>query len=180
MLELYIPKVQDMWFVRRMQEDPATMSYNAGWDVSYEGYHQDTGCIDFPESQWEEKHARLVSHEPESFYAFVLEKASGSFVGEVNFHYTQEEDWWDMGVLICAPFRGKGYGHEALELRLHKAFVECGISRLHNDFETTRDAGLAIHLAAGFRKVGTSWAARFGEPVELQDLLLTREEYLNR
>lgn len=177
MLELYIPKLGDMWFVRQMQEDPATMAYNAGWDVSYEGYHTDTGCIDLPESEWGETHARLVGHEPESFYAFVREKASGSFVGEVNFHYTPEEEWWDMGVLIHAPFRGLGYGHQALELLLQKAFVDCGISRLHNDFETTRDAGMAIHLAAGFRKVGTSRATRFGRTIELQDLLLTREEY---
>ena len=118
-----------------------------------------------------------MGHEPESFYAFVREKASGSFVGEVNFHYTPEEDWWDMGVLIHAPFRGLGYGHQALELLLQKAFVDCGISRLHNDFETTRDAGMAIHLAVGFRKVGISLAPRFGRTIELQELLLTREQY---
>ena len=180
MLELYIPKVEDLWFVRQMQEDPDTMAYNAGWDVSYEGYHPDTGCIDFPEEDWPEKHARLVGREPEVFYALVREKAGGAFVGEVNFHYTPEEDWWDMGVLIHAPFRGRGYGREALELLLQKAFVGCGIPRLHNDFETTRDAGLAIHLAAGFRRVGTGQAIRFGAPIELQDLILTREEYLNR
>ena len=179
MLELYIPQVEDMWFVQQMQSDPDTMAYNAGWDVPYEGYHPDTGCIDLPESQWAEKHARLVGHEPESFYAFVLEKNSGTFVGEVNFHYTPDDDWWDMGVLIHAPFRGKGYGHLALKLLLEKAFVDCGISRLHNDFELTRDAGMAIHLAAGFRPCGTSQVVRFGEPVELQELMLTKDQYFS-
>lgn len=177
MLELYVPKVEDMWFVRRMQEEPATMAYNAGWDVSYNGYHPDTGCIDFPESEWPKKHARLVGHEPESFYALVHLKTNGPFVGEVNFHYTPEQDWWDMGVLIHAEFRGNGYGHLALELLLEKAFVDCGIARLHNDFETTRDAGLAIHLAAGFRPCGTSRAVRFGKPIEVQELMLTKEQY---
>lgn len=177
MLELYIPKAEDMWFVQQMQEDPETMAYNAGWDVSYEGYHPDTGCIDFPQSEWAEKYAGLVGHEPEVFYALVREKASGQFVGEVNFHYSSDDDWWDMGVLIHAPFRGKKYGHEAISLLLEKAFVDCGISRLHNSFETTRDAGLAIHLAAGFRCVGASQWTRFGAPIELQELLLTKERY---
>ncbi len=177
MLELYIPKLEDMWFVRQMQEDPETMAYNAGWDVAYDGYHPDTGCIDFPEPEWAEMHAWLVGHEPERFYALVRMESNGQFVGEVNFHYTPEENWWDMGVLIHAPFRGNGYGHLALELLLRKAFVDCGIARLHNNFETTRDAGLAIHEAAGFRACGTSLCMRFGETVELQELLLTREQY---
>lgn len=82
-----------------------------------------------------------------------------------------------MGVLIHAEFRGNGYGHLALELLLEKAFVDCGIARLHNDFEITRDAGLAIHLAAGFRPCGTSRAVRFGKPIEVQELMLTKEQY---
>lgn len=178
MLELYIPKVEDMWFVRQMQEDPATMAYNAGWDVSYDGYHPDTGCIDFPESEWADKHDYLVNHEPERFYAFVRRKSDSTFVGEVNFHYTPEQDWWDMGVLIHSTFRGNGYGHLALALLLQKAFVDCGVTRLHNDFETTRDAGVAIHLAAGFRPCGTSRAVRFGKPIELQEVMLTKEQYI--
>ena len=50
---LYIPKVEDLWFRQACMKDPATMSYNAGYDVTYSGYHYDTGCIDFPESEWE-------------------------------------------------------------------------------------------------------------------------------
>lgn len=46
-LELYIPKLEDLWFYQKMMSDPETMSYNAGWDVDYDGYHRDTGCIDY-------------------------------------------------------------------------------------------------------------------------------------
>ena len=48
-LELYIPKPEDLWFYQKMTSDPETMSYNAGWDVDYAGYHRDTGCIDHPD-----------------------------------------------------------------------------------------------------------------------------------
>ena len=42
-LELYVPKLEDLWFYQKMMSDPETMSYNANWDVNYDGYHRDTG-----------------------------------------------------------------------------------------------------------------------------------------
>ena len=50
-LELYVPKLEELWFYQQMLSDPDTMSYNANWDVSYSGYHRETGCIDFPKSE---------------------------------------------------------------------------------------------------------------------------------
>lgn len=47
MLELYIPRLEDLWYEEKLQSDPDTMSYNAGYDVSYYRNHYDTGCIDF-------------------------------------------------------------------------------------------------------------------------------------
>ena len=176
-LELYVPRAEDLWFVRRMQEDPATMAYNAGWDVSYEGYHPDTGCIDLPESAWAEKHANLVGHEPDQFYALVRERDSGSFVGEVNFHRVPE-GWHEIGGVVYAPCRGRGYGHAALELLLRRAFVDWGLPKLRNAFEETRSSALAIHLRAGFRRVGITEDRRFGGRVRVLELELTREDYL--
>lgn len=178
-LELYIPKLDDLWFYQKMMADPATMSYNAGWDVSYDGYHPDTGCIDFPKEGWADWYADWVAgREPERFYAYICRKSDGAWIGDVNFHYTQSEDWRDLGVVIYAPYRGRGYGLPALELLLRRAFVHNSIPKLHNSFEETRAPGLAIHLRAGFRKAGTGEAARFGKPVKLLELELTREEYL--
>lgn len=179
-IELYIPSPTDMWFVRQMQEDPATMAYNAGWDVCYDGYHPDTGCIDFPEAEWAEKVGRWVGRELDRFYALVREKESGAFIGEVNYHYTPSDDCCEIGVVLYAPFRGRGYGLPALELLLHRAFVVNGIERLHNSFEEGRDPGLAIHRKAGFRQAAVSEAIRFGKKIPLLELELTREEYLER
>ena len=53
-ISLYIPRLEDLWYEAKLQSDPNTMSYNAGYDVSYFGYHYDTGCIDFPKERWEE------------------------------------------------------------------------------------------------------------------------------
>lgn len=171
-LELYIPKLDELWFYQQMMADPATMSYNANWDVSYPGYHRDTGCIDFPREEWDEWYAWMVGQEPERFYAYIRRKSDGAWIGDVCFHYTPDKDWWDMGIVIYAPFRGQGYSVPALGLMLDHAFRDCGISRLHNYFETTREAAWKAHLAAGFRDMGIE------DGDGIRHLMLTREEYL--
>ena len=153
-LELYIPKLEDLWFYQKMMSDPETMSYNAGWDVDFDGYHRDTGCIDYPDEVLSKWYANWVGQEPDCFYAYIKRSTDGAWIGDVNFHYTPEKDWWDMGIVIYAPFRGKGYAVPALRLLLDQAFRICGISRLHNDFETTRDAAWAIHRKVGFKEMG--------------------------
>ena len=54
-VELYSPKPEDLWFREKMLSDSETMSYNAGYKPIYEGYHYESGCIDFPK----EKYAKL-------------------------------------------------------------------------------------------------------------------------
>ena len=160
-VELYIPKLEDLWFYQKMMSDPETMSYNDPWG----------GCIDYPDEVLPGWYAKWVGKEPERFYAYIKRTSDGAWIGDVNFHYTPEKDWWDMGIVIYAPYRGKGYAVPALKLLLDHAFRDCGISRLHNDFETTRDAAWSIHRKVGFKEMGV-------EDGILQ-LMLTKEDYLN-
>ena len=160
-VELYIPKLEDLWFYQKMMSDPETMSYNDPWG----------GCIDYPDEVLPDWYSRWVGQEPQRFYAYIKRTSDGVWIGDVNFHYTPEKDWWDMGIVIYAPYRGKGYSVSALRLLLDQAFRICGISRLHNDFETTRDAAWAIHRKVGFKEMGV-------EDGILQ-LILTKEDYLN-
>ena len=160
-VELYIPKLEDLWFYQKMMSDPETMSYNDPWG----------GCIDYPDEVLPDWYARWIGQEPQRFYAYIKRTSDGAWIGDVNFHYTPERGWWDMGIVIYAPYRGKGYAVPALRLLLDQAFRVCGISRLHNDFETTRDAAWAIHRKVGFKEMGL-------EDGILQ-LMLTKEDYLN-
>ena len=129
-----------------MMSDPETMAYNAPW-------FPPDGCIPEPEKEWERLSSDWIGHEPERFYAYLRRTADGALIGDVNFHYMPEHDWWDMGVVIFAKERGKGYGTQGLRLLAEHAFSH-GVRRLHNEFETTRDAAYRAHRAVGFRKVG--------------------------
>ena len=81
----------------------------------------------------------LVENEPDRFYAYIKRSSDGVWIGDVNFHYTPEKDWWDMGIVIYAPFRGKGYAVSELKLMIDHAFRICGISRIHNGFNAARN-----------------------------------------
>lgn len=146
-----------------MLSDPATMAYNAPW-------FPPDGCIPHPEEEWAALCENWIGREPERFYAYLRRTSDGSFVGDVNFHYAPERDWWDMGIVIYAPERGKGYGKEGLRLLCDRAFRVAGVSRLHNEFETTRGAGYRIHKAVGFRETGIENG--------IVQLFLTKEDYL--
>ena len=49
-LRLHVPALSELGYRQRLLADPATMAYNRGYDLSFEGYHPQTGCIDFPET----------------------------------------------------------------------------------------------------------------------------------
>lgn len=142
-LELYVPTPGDGWFYEKMMSDPETMAYNAPW-------FPPDGCIPNPQEEWKRLSSDWIGAEPERFYAYLRRTSDGAFVGDVNFHYTPERDWWDMGVVIYAPERGKGYGKQGLRLLAEHAFSH-GVIKLHNEFETTRGAAYRIHRDVGFR-----------------------------
>ena len=171
-LDLYIPKREDLWFYQQMMSDPETMSYNAGWAVDYAGYHRDTGCIDYPDEVLNEWYHQWIGNEPERFYAYIRRSADGTWIGDVNFHYTPQNDWWDMGIVIYAPFRGKGYAVPALKLMLDHAFRVCGISKIHNDFAVARSeiAAWQTHRKAGFKDLGVENG--------FLHMMITKKDYL--
>ena len=90
----------------------------------------------------------------------------------MNFHYTPEKNWWDMGIVIYAPFRGKGYAVSALKLMLDYAFRVCGISKIHNDFEVARNeiSAWETHRKAGFKELGVKDG--------FLHMMITKEDYL--
>ncbi len=159
-LTLYIPQPKELSFRQRMLSDPETMAYNAPW-------FPPDGCIDFPQSAWERWYADWIGREPERFFAYLKRDSDGAFVGDVCFRCTPEGGW-DTEVLIYAPERGKGYGTQGLRLLAEHAFSH-GVTRLHNEFETTRDAAYRMHRAVGFRETG-----RLDGMVYLE---LTEEDY---
>ena len=74
MVEVYKPKVEDLWFREKLLSDGETMSYNAAWG----------GTIPFPEERWEKWYSAWVEA-PESrrYYRYLYETDIRAFVGEI-------------------------------------------------------------------------------------------------
>ena len=168
---LHVPELDELWYRKKLLEDPETMSYNRGYDIDFDGYDKETGCIAFPESEWKNTYKYLVKNEPQWFYAYLVNAENGELVGDVNVHKSTEHDWYEMGIVIEAKHRGKGYANEGLHLLLHHAFADMGAKAVHNDFESSRTAAIKAHEHAGFHI--------YKEENGIMELLITKEEFLS-
>lgn len=169
MIGLYVPEKADLWFRKELLSDPGTMSYNKGYNLGFPEYHNDTGCNDFPEENWDIWYRRWVNAQPERFYAYLRRRSDGAFLGEVNLYQKGPEGWYEMGIVLHSRYRGRGYSKEGMELLLQYAFESMGAAAVSNEFETSRKAAWKIHEAAGFEPTCKADG--------LVSLAVTRERY---
>ncbi len=160
-LELYIPKLDDYWYEEMIQSDPKSMSYNAGWDVSYYGYHYDTGCIDFPKERWIDVYNKRL--DDKTFFAYLKDIKLDYFIGYVNYHFNKKDNRYECGILIEDKYRGKGYAKEGLSLLIEYAKSK-GIDSLYDDFEEGRE-GTKIFFDLGFKEVSRYSWKKFNDDV---------------
>lgn len=106
-ITLYVPLLEDYWYEQKIQADPLSMDYNAGYDVSYYGYNYDTGCIDFPEERWKEIYDRRIREN--RYFAYIKDNDIDDYVGCVNYHYNKNDNRYECGIVIESKYRGKGY-----------------------------------------------------------------------
>lgn len=146
-ISLYIPKIEDFWYEEKIQSDPLTMSYNAGYNVSYYGYHYDTGCIDFPKERWQIVYDKRIKEN--RYFAYIRDNDIKEYVGYVNYHYDKNEDKYYCGIVIESKYRGMGYSKVALKLLCDTA-KKNEIKELYDNFEIDRGNTLNIFKEVGF------------------------------
>lgn len=156
-VELYIPNLNDLWFREECMSDPETMNYNAGYDVHFEGYHYDTGCIDFPKEKWEKWFNEKLSN-PNFFYAYIV--SNNKFVGYVNFNKNPETNSATMGIVIKREYRGNGFMRPAIKKLIEKA-KDFGISALTDTLPENRTNALKVFYDLGFEKIGEFKTSKF-------------------
>ena len=157
------PELDEYWYEQKLQSDPETMSYNAGYDVSYYGYHYDTGCIDFPKDKWEDTYNKRIREN--KYFAYIKDETLNEYVGYVNYQYNKSDDRYECGVVIEASKRGNGYAKEGLKLLCAEA-KKNGITSLYDNFEMDRPNTLKVFEDVGFKIVErTSWK-KFGTDVD--------------
>lgn len=175
-LELYVPKLEDYWYEKKLNEDEKTMSYNAGYDVSYYGYHYDTGCIDFPEERWKIKYDKRKQEN--MFFAYIKDISLNKYVGYCNYYYNSDSNRYECGILIEYKYRKKGYSKPALKLLCKTAFKN-GIKKLYDNFEKDRDNNtLKLFKEVGFEVVEELKWKKFNKDVNGVIVCITKGNLL--
>lgn len=162
-IKLIEPKLEDYWYEQKLDEDPNTMNYNAGYDVSYDGYHYDTGCIDFPEEKWKASYDKRVKNNKKFF--FIKDEDKDEYAGYCNYHYVEDDKRYECGVVIEGSKRGLGYSKPALKLLCKKANSE-GIDYLYDTFEKDRTTTVKVFQSVGFEVFKETTWKKFGKDVD--------------
>ena len=149
-ITLYTPKRDELDYRAKIMSDPVTMSYNRGLKLDCPCYHNDTGCIDFPESDRDEWYAAWIGREPHRFYAYVRDEED-QFIGEVCARL--EDGVYKIGVVIESRFRACGYGDEALAALVDVLFEKFGAEVVENEFDFQRNAAARMHRRAHFTPI---------------------------
>lgn len=140
-MELYKPKLEELYFREMMLNDIQTMSYNKAYG----------GTIEFPKEKWQKWYDRwIINHENKRFYRYI--KINGTFIGNVAYRFDEERSIYIIEIIIYAPYRGKGYGHKALLLLCDMAKAN-GISELYDDIVIDNPA-IFLFINCGFEEIG--------------------------
>ena len=163
MLSLYIPELKDYWYEENLLSDKDTMNYNAGYDVSYSGYHYETGCIDFKKEKWQEKYNKRKDEN--TFFAYLKDDIKNEFVGYVNYQYNEKDNRYECGIIIEKSKRRNGYAKEGLKLLSNYAKKQ-GIKSLYDTFEIDRENTLKVFESVGFKVIEKTTWKKFNKEVE--------------
>ena len=139
MLDLYRPELGDLWFREEFMNDPDTMSYN----------HAQGGTIPFPKEKWGDWYNKwIVCHGDRRFYRYLLDTETNEFVGEIAYHLDDLRKIYIADIIICAKYRGRGYGTEGLNL-LCRAAKERHLTALYDDIAIDNPS-VSLFLKNGF------------------------------
>ena len=144
------PTLADLPDRARWMSDPATMAYNAVFDLPHLTYHRATGCLDFPREGWADWLDRCAEDAPWRFHAMV--DAGGVVVGEAGFRIEQREA--HLHLVIEARQAGRGYGSAALALVLAAAFARPDVDAVVDGFPADRAVAERLFHAHGFVRTG--------------------------
>ena len=143
-IKLVIPKKNEYFYKEKLESDAKTMSYNAGYEVTYSGYDYKTGYIEFNKENW----FKILSDD-KRYFAYIKDCEINEYIGYVNYQYNETDDIYECGILIEYKYRSKGYAKDALKLLVREANKN-GIKYLYDTFEKEREHTLELFLNLGF------------------------------
>lgn len=124
------------------------MSYNAGYQVDYDGYDYNTGVIktdiDELKNVWYKK---WINNWPNKYYTYIA--VDENFIGEVYAKYDDSYLGYKIGIVIKNEYRGKGYSTIAIKLLCDK-LKELGAKKIFYILPQSRKSAIKADTNNGF------------------------------
>ncbi len=146
-VSLHVPSLDEYGYEQKLNEDPYTMAYNAGYEVFYDGYDYESGTIAFPQKSWPASYRRRES--AERYFSYIRDDDTGRFAGSADFSWNENEKRWTCGIVTESRYRCLGYGRQALGLLCEAARLS-GVRELYDTFEKSRTGALNLFESCGF------------------------------
>ena len=172
---LEIPTKETLYFKKEIKEDPNTMDYNAGYDLTFNGYNRENGTIATDIKELEDVWSkRWIGNEPTNFYYFI--RYNGFLAGEIYANYDAEKDSHEIGIVIKGKYRGKGLATPSIKL-LCEELRKSGIKKLYHELPMSRKAAIKADINNGFKvvKENIDGIKKFGE---VEKLVYLEKEFL--
>ena len=163
-LFLTIPEIKDLYFKKELKEDPNTMDYNKGYDVSYNGYNYNNGTIKTDINELKDLwYPKWINNWPQTYYAYIT-KENGSFIGETYAKWDEARNAYEIGIIIKGEYRGRGYSSTVIGLLCDK-LKELGAKKLYHELPTERIGAIKAEINNGFVivKENIDGMKKFGE-----------------
>jgi ribosomal-protein-alanine N-acetyltransferase len=131
-------------------EEFTTLNRESAW------FHRGLVSPPTDETQFFEYLERCNRSDTASF--FICRKANQAIAGAINLSQIFRGGFQNayLGYFIGAPFAGKGYGTEALQLMLRHAFKDLHLHRIEANIQPGNVASVALAKRAGFVQEGYS------------------------
>lgn len=172
---LYVPKYNELEYYNNILLDPKTMEYNAGFNLNLDGYEYETGCVkSFDKEKWYKKQIL----DKNRYFAYVINKQDNLPLGYVNFHFDEIKLRHTCGVIIEYKYRNKGYGREALNLLLNKAFLQYNLDSLSCSISYKDTKTLKFFMNNGFKDIKEDYyIKKFNRNERYITLSYTKDDY---
>lgn len=151
--------------------DPAHMPFSVPWT--------DAAPRDLERGSLQYYWDRRAATSPQAFDLLLAIIADGTVIGGTSIHAIEFAVLRQVstGSWLGLPHQGKGYGRELREATLHLAFAGLGAVRAVSGAFVDNERSNRVSRRLGYRENGTRWMSRRGEPAQLVDYVLERDDW---
>lgn len=173
------PKYEDLWYRKQLLGDAKNMEFRKGFDLNDEGYNKEDGTIDFDERYWTDWYKKwLKPGDKKRFYAYVVRKDDGKFLGETYYSFDDDKESYDSEIVLEESARNLGYANEVVDLLMMEAF-EKGIDTFYTTIERD-EFDSPLYQKRNFKEIRPGKTlSRFGKDVETVLIGVDKNDYMN-